>query len=223
MATNINDLYNLSQYIIRKTRGAFQTIPEFNQNIWLGYKNAVSEWFKSYGSNQQVHDALRPMRVYQPFTSDSSGFVIFPSDYMHLLGAINTVYGSSVCRPTWVNEDELGFALTSQLRPTNMENPIVVDYAITVSGVRVGGFSLYPQQTQQGFYFYLRLPTQPVLVVTQVGRDITYDPINSVQIETSEIFWNYILAKSISILGENMSEKEVVDYSVMMAAESKTD
>lgn len=222
MATTINDLYNLSQYIIRKARGGFQTVAEFNQNLWAGYKDCVSEWFAGYGSNQPIHDALRPMRVYQPFTSDSSGFVLFPSNYMHILGAPSTIYGSTVTRPTAVNEDEIAFALTSQVRPCDMENPIIVDYATTVSGVQVGGFSIYPQQTQIGFYWYLRLPTQPVLVVTTVGRVLTYDPVNSVQIETSEIYWNYILARSLSLLGINMSEKEVVEYSQLFAAESKT-
>lgn len=217
---NINDLYNLSQYVIRKTRGSFQTVAEFNQNIWSAYKDAVAEWYSQYGKSQVIHDALRPMRVYQSFTSDTSGFVLFPSDYMHLLGTPMLFYGSTISRATFVNEDEIQFALTSQVRAVDMSNPILVDYATTVSGIRVGGFSCYPQQTQIGAYWYLRLPVQPVLSVIQVGRVVTYDPLTSVQIESSEIYWDGILAKSLKFVGINMSEAEVAQFGQAYANET---
>jgi hypothetical protein len=213
MARNINDCYDISQYIIRKNRGIFLTVAEFNQNIGMAFLDAIEQWFSGYGANQKIHDALRQLRVYETFTSDSTGHVLFPSNYIHILGTPFTIYGSAITRPDWLNEDKIPFALSSQLRPVSVESPVIVDYAITVSGVTVTGFSIYPQVTHYGAYWYLRLPNTPTLVVTQVGRVLTYDPLNSVQIECNEMYWNNIIAKSLKFSGINMSEQEVTAFS----------
>jgi len=220
MARTINDCYNISQYIIRKQRGVFQTVEEFNQNINMAFLDAIEEWFSAYGANQRLHDALRQLRVYQTFTSDSEGYVLFNSNYIHLLGTPYTIYGSTVTRPIFLNEDDIPFALSSQLRPVTVENPVLVDYATTVSGVVVTGFSIYPQVTHYGVYWYLRLPNAPTLAVTQVGREITYDPATSVQIECNEMYWNNIIAKSLKFSGINMSEAEVTAFSEMYNKET---
>lgn len=213
MARTIYDIYLLSQYIARKERGVFQTVPEFNQNIDAGLLDFTNEYFQFYGKTQQIHDAIKKFRAYQPFTSDSAGFVTFQTNYLHLIGTPFTVFGSSVSNPRFVNEDDFPDALTSQLRPCDNDNPVLVDSA--------NGFSIYPQTTQTGAYFYLRRPTSPLLVVTQVGRAITYDPINSVQIEASEIYWNNILGRALKYLGINLDDKGISDFSNQLNAETK--
>lgn len=213
MARNINSIYNLARFIIRKERGVFLSIDDFNQNIDAGLLDAVQFWFKGYGADQILHDAIRPLRAYQPFTSDSSGFVTFPSDYLHLIGTPFTVYGSSVTEPRFVNEDELANALRSQLRAVTNDNPILVDSAT--------GFSIYPQQQQTGAYFYLRRPVSPILSVTQVGRVVTYDPGTSVQIELNEIYWNNVLARALVYSGINMNEEGILKFAVMYEKETE--
>lgn len=213
MSRTINDLYNLTQYIIRKERGSFITIPEFNQNIDAGLLDFVLEYFEQYGKNQTIHDAIKPFRKQQAFTSDIAGFVTYPSDYLHLIGSPFTVYGSSITNGRWANEDEIASALTSQLRPCDNSNPVFVDSAT--------GFSIYPQQAQQGQYWYLRRPTSPVLAVTQIGRVITYDAANSVQIETSEIYWNNIVARALKYAGVNLDDKGIADFANQLNAETK--
>lgn len=213
MARNINDIYNLYQYIVRKERGVFTTIPVFNQNMDAGLLDAVEFWFSGYGVNQILHDAIRPLRVYQPFTSNSSGFVTFPSDYSHLIGNPFTVFGSSVTNGRFVNEDEFQSAATSQLRPLDNNNPIFVDSST--------GFSIYPQTTQTGAYWYLKRANSPTLVVTQVGRVVTYDAANSVQIELNEMYWNNVLAKALKYAGVNMDEKGVSDFANQYQEETK--
>lgn len=204
MARSINDLYNFYQYIVRKERGVFVTIPQFNANMDAGQMDAFFEYFKAYGANQQIHDALRVFKVYQPFTSASDGYVTYPSDYFNLLGNPFTVTGSTVNTVTPVNEDELSYALTSQLRPVSTSYPIMVDTAT--------GFSLYPQSAQTGAYFYLRRPATPELAYTQAGRVITYDAASSTQLEWEEIYWNNILAKALKYAGVNMNEQGISDF-----------
>jgi hypothetical protein len=213
MARNINDIYNLARYIIRKERGVYLSVSDFNQNIDAGLLDAVELWFKGYGEDQHLHDAIRPLRVQQAFTSDSNGFVTFPSNYLHLIGTPYTVYGSSVTEPRFVNEDELPNALKSQLRAVTNDDPILVDSS--------NGFSIYPQQTQQGIYFYLRRPVSPVLSVTQVGRVVTYDSGTSVQIELNEAYWNNVLARSLVYSGVNMNEEGILQFAAMYEKETE--
>lgn len=213
MARNINDLYNFFQYILRKERGVFCTPTEFNANMDAGQLDAVEEWFAPYGQTQQLHDALRPIRVYYQFTSDAAGFVTFPSNYLHILGQPFTVTGSSVNRVQFKNEDELPFELTSQLRPVSNSYPVAVDTNV--------GFSIYPQQTQIGFFNYLKRPATPILAYTQVGRVITYDPVNSVQLEFTDAYLNNILAKGLRYAGVNMNEQTIQQFAQAYDAETK--
>lgn len=213
MARSINDLYNLGSFILRKQRGVFWTIPNFNLNMDSGQLDAFFEYFKGYGADQQIHDALRVFKVYQPFTSSSAGFVTYPSDYFHLLGNPFTVFGSAVCTLKFVNEDELSFALTSQLRAVTNAYPIAVDTST--------GFSIYPQSTQIGAYFYLHRPATPNLAYTQAGRVITYSSAGSTQLEWEEIYWNNILAKALRYAGVNMNEQGIQQFAEMYNAETK--
>lgn len=212
MARNISNLYDFYQYILRKERGIFQTPTQFTSNLDAGQMDAFQEWFKPYGANQNIHDALRVFKVYQPYTSDSAGFVTYPSNYIHLLGQPFTVAGSTVNGIDFINEDELPFALTSQLRPISNTYPIAVDTAT--------GFSIYPQQTQVGAYFYLRRPATPVYGYSQSGRTITYDSATSTQLEWEEVYWNNILAKALKYAGINMSEEGIYQYADQYSKET---
>jgi hypothetical protein len=210
---NIYNLYEFSQYLTRKERGIWQTIAQFNQNITAGQLDAIEEYYEQYGVTDKVHDALRPVRVYQQFTSDAAGFVTFLSDYSHKIGSSFTVAGSAVNEITFVQESELPFSLKSQLRPVSNSAPIAVDTS--------NGFSIYPQSQQTGFYWYIKIPTAPLLVVTQAGRVITYDAVNSVQLSLNEIYWNNILAKSLRYVGIYMNEKDISAFANQYDQETK--
>lgn len=212
MARNINDLYNFFRDLVRKERGVFVTIPQFNGWMDDAQMDCFEQWFKLYGIDQQVHDALQPFRVYQPFTTSAAGFVTYPDDHLHLLGQPFTVTGSTVNRIVFVNEDELPFALTSQLRPLTTSYPIAVDSAT--------GFSIYPQSQQTGAYFYLRRPATPELVVTVSGRTQTYDSAASTQLEWNEVYVNNIIAKALRYAGVFMDEKGVSDFANQYNAET---
>ena len=213
MARSLDDIYQFMRYIIRKQRGVFLTTAQAMQALDNGQMTCFGEWFKLYGVNQEVHDALRPFRIYYPFTSDSSGFVTFPDGYLHLVGQPFTVTGSTVNRIDFVNEDELPFALTSQQRPVTNTYPIAVDTS--------SGFSIYPQQTQIGFFTYLRRPNTPVYAVVQSGRFIAFDATNSVELEWSDAYINNIIAKALNYIGVNMNEQGVTDFATQYNQETK--
>lgn len=215
MSRNIFQLYQLYQYVLRKQLGIFCTDAEFNQNINAAGLDCIQEWFESYARTNNLHDALLPLRKRYQFTSDSGGIVINPSDYLHRLGSAWTVTGSTVNEIDFVQDHEFVFALNSQQRPVSNSNPIATDYAIEIGGDATNvqkGFQIFPNQTQIGFYWYLKLPTPMALVYTQVGRDITYDAINSVQPYFSDVFMNHVLARALWYAGVSMTEPEISQF-----------
>lgn len=214
MAYNINDVYNFLNFIVRKERGVFITIPEAMQNLDSAQLEAVEDWFSGYGTTQTLHDAIRKLRSQVQFTSATyTGDVTFPSDYLHLIGNPYTVTGSTVNAVRFVNEDELPFALTSQLRPVSSTKPIAKDTAT--------GFQLFPQNAQVGFYNYLRRPATPVLGYTQSGRTITYNPVTSTQLEFTDVYINNIIARALKFYGINMAEQDIAQFAQIQTQETK--
>ena len=59
MAYNLNEIYNFMVFIVRKERGVFVTIPEFESTLDNAQIEAVSDWFELYGTTQKIHDAVR--------------------------------------------------------------------------------------------------------------------------------------------------------------------
>jgi hypothetical protein len=213
MAYNINDVYNFLVFIVRKERGVFITIPEAMQTIDNAQLEATEDWFSQYGVTQIIHDAIRKLRSQVQFTSASDGQVTFASDYLHMIGNPYTVTGSTINAVRFVNEDELPFALTSQLRPVSTAKPIAKDTAV--------GFQIYPQSTQTGFYNYLRRPVTPVLGYTQTGRTITYNPNTSVQLEFTDVYINNIIARALKFWGINMAEQDIQQFAQLQTQETK--
>jgi hypothetical protein len=213
MARTLEDIVDFVRYIARKERGVFITLDEATANLDAGQMDAFEEYFRSYGVNQTVHDALRMFRVYYRFTTDSSGFVTYPDNMLHLLGQPFTVTGSTVNRIEFLNEDELPFALTSQLRPVSTTYPVAVDTAT--------GFSIYPQSLQTGFFNYLRRPDTPLYATVQNGRFIAYDATNSIELEWEDQYINNIIAKSLKYIGINMDEPGIYAFAEQYEKETK--
>jgi hypothetical protein len=213
MAYNINEVYNFLVFIVRKERGVFITIPEAMQTIDNAQLEATEDWFADYGATQIIHDAIRKLRMQVQFTSAADGQITFASDYLHMIGNPYTVTGSTVNAVRFVNEDELPYALTSQLRPVTTAKPIARD--------RSTGFQLYPQVTQTGFYNYLRRPNTPVLGYTQTGRTITYDPDTSTQLEFTDVYINNIIARALKFWGINMAEQDIQQFAQLQTQETK--
>ena len=213
MAYNINDVYNQMIFIVRKERGVFVTIPEAMQTLDNAQLEAVEEWFSTYGTTQIIHDAIRKLRVQKSFTSDSTGLVTFDADYLHLIGGAYTVSGSTINNVRFLNEDELALALKSQLRLVSDSNPIAIDASV--------GFKLYPAAIQSGFYNYLRRPATPVLGFTQSGRNITYDPNTSTQLEFTDVYINNIISRALKFWGINMAEQDIQQFAQIQTQETK--
>lgn len=209
---NINNIYNTILFIARKERGTFLSVANCMNILDMGQMELLEEAFKEYQINQTISDALSPFKVRLQFATSSFGEVTMPLDYQHLLGGIFTVTGSTVNSVKFLTEDNLAEALTSQLRAITTGNPRALDSAL--------GFQIYPQVQQTGFYTYLRRPLMPVLIYTQAGRVLTYNPLTSIQIEFYDVYINNIIARALKYLGINMSEQEIENFGQVQSQET---
>ena len=53
-----------------------------------------------------------------------------------------------------------------------------------------------------------------------MGRTITYDPANSIQIEFYDIYVNDIIARALKYLGINIDEQGIEQFAVMQQQET---
>lgn len=213
MAYNLNEIYNFMVFIVRKERGVFVTISEFESTLDNAQIEATSGWFELYGITQKIHDAIRKLRSQVQFTSASDGQVNFASDYLHMIGGAYTVIGSTINTIRFVNENEVSLSLKSQLRPVSTSSPIAKDTAT--------GFQIYPQVAQTGFYNYLRRPAKPVFGYTTSGRTITYDSATSTQLEFTDVYINNIISIALKFWGINMAEQDIQAFAQNQTQETK--
>jgi len=213
MAYNLNEIYNFMVFIVRKERGVFVTISEFESTLDNAQIEATSGWFELYGITQKIHDAIRKLRSQVQFTSASDGQVNFASDYLHMIGGAYTVTGSTINTIRFVNENEVSLSLKSQLRPVSTSLPIAKDTAT--------GFQIYPQVAQTGFYNYLRRPVKPVFGYTTSGRTITYNSATSTQLEFTDVYINNIISIALKFWGINMAEQDIQAFAQNQTQETK--
>ncbi len=190
------------------------TVDQAMSAIDNGQMELFSFFFKDFGINQVVSDAISNFKVPRSFTSTSSGQVIFDTDYLHLLAGVYTTSSGGVNPVRFISTDELPDALTAQLRPVTLSSPIALDTAM--------GFQLYPQVAQSGFYTYLRRPAKPFLAFTLVDRALTYNPSGSTQLEFSDAYVNSIISRSLKFIGINMSEQDIEQFAQIQSQQNNS-
>lgn len=217
----INNIVDLMRFIVRKEKGIYVSIEEATATLDSTQLDYFEKLFADFEKNETIHDGLRPFRVIQGFTSSLSGFlnaVYFPDDYMHFTGNAVTIYGSTLYKIKFVNDDEWADATRSQLRQPLSTAAIAKD--IGKSNVSLnGGFQLFPLQTLVGSYDYLRRPVTPVYAYTVSGRTITYNAGASVQLEWTDNYINPIMFAALSYWSIDMDDNGLIQYSEMQKAE----
>ena len=113
------------------------------------------------------------------------------------------------------NEDERSNKLNSQIDPPLPTAPL--GEIVAPRTVR-----LYPANNNYiGSISYMRRPKKPVYGYSIVGgRNIVYDPINSVQLEWRDTDINMILVKALLSVGINLSDAEVSQFAEMKSQQN---
>lgn len=216
MGMRIDTLYNFVVYIIRKERNGFVSIDDFNQVIPRAQVDCYNDFYKSIPKGQKEHDALAPFKTSFTFTTGTSpnGVVTLPDTYAHLISGNTTVSG--VDFPiTFPEEDELPYARN----PYGLRAPSLV-YPIGEE-ISMGVFQLTPATPQAGKMWYYREPTTPIYAFTLNGRTITYDAVNSVDVEFTDLYQNQIVAECLKYFGINLSDQEVFQFGLLKDKETE--
>lgn len=218
----INEVYNFLVYIIRKERNGFLTIEDFNRDIDRAQLEVFEDYYEMYGQTQKTHDAISNFKATYTFTKADCplGVVTFPDNYQHLrviqtVTYNNTTETASLNPVRIVADDELTYALKSQVRPVSVSNPIGLEQANSIQ--------LYPKVAQAGEMLYFKRPIAPVYAYTLSGTDgrtVTYDSANSVQLEWLDVYINKIVAKTLTYVGINLNEPQLVQYAEMKDKET---
>lgn len=113
------------------------------------------------------------------------------------------------------NEDERSNKLNSQIDPPLPTAPL--GEIVAPRTVR-----LYPANNNYiGSISYMRRPKKPVYGYSIVGgRNIVYDPINSVQLEWRDTDINMILVKALLSVGINLSDVEISQFAEMKSQQN---
>jgi len=113
------------------------------------------------------------------------------------------------------NEDERSNKLNSQIDPPLPTSPL--GEIVAPRTIR-----LYPANNNYiGSVSYMRRPKKPVYGYSIVGgRNIVYDPINSVQLEWRDTDINMILIKALLSVGINLSDAEVSQFAEMKSQQN---
>lgn len=210
------EIHDFIDLITSKERGGFNTYEEKDAALDRASITLFELYRKIYAKNIEAKEALSPFRERYAYTTNGSGEISISNgyDFMHILAMdvmVNEPDTPSGFNPdrrypvAFVNEDELADRLNSQLKQPTREAPIC-----DILGT--GWYNLYPEVVHSGDIYYLRRPAKPDFVYTQSGRTITYDAINSVQLEWQEPYLNEVIFLSIRFLGINLDNEKVTQY-----------
>jgi hypothetical protein len=217
---NISNIQIITNYFIRKARGAFQTFDEVDSMLHFGQQTLYEIYWQEYLSSGVLPQALEAFKTRFTFTLATSvgGLVAKPADYGKFLNGYtinynNTTQVSKRGKLVPINEDEVVDAVNSQLRPVSVEKPLILQ----------GGsnFVLYPQQPMAGEINYLKMPVAPVFGYTQVGRVITYVPSTSTQLLWADNYINLVILQALSSIGINLNEQQITEYSESKAKQTE--
>ena len=217
----IKEVVDFLNFFVNKSTGAFLTIQECVDVLDRGSLSLFEDLKKRYATSQDIKDALAPFKSTYDFTPTTtvSGYIVVPSNsnYLSLLDVqisyaiSNRTFYAGVAM---VNEDERANRLNSQIDPVTVTSPI--GEIIAPRYIR-----LYPTSGYTGTVTYFRRPVKPVYAYTVIsGRVIVYDSANSTQLEWSEEWINAVVAKSLTIIGVNLSDEQLSQYAQLKTQEN---
>lgn len=209
----LDNAYTFLNFLINKNQGGWYAPETLDLLVDRAQMSLFNDYYMEFGASQRLNDALSPFKKQFTFSNVTSptGLITMPDDYSHLLSVYtviqNSITGSAQNRPVPIlNEDEKVARDNSQIYPPTTTDP----YGIIVENWNV---QLYPQTAQAGVVFYLARPVAPYYSYDVVsGRVIVYNPTLSTQLQWADKDIVSILVKTLSFLGINLSEQDVLQY-----------
>lgn len=229
---NINDIHNVILFYINKEQQGYITHEEIDTVLDRAQMILFDQYHTNpkipakaqaelYGESQRIDDALSPFKDKYTFigADTPSGIISLPTNYIHLIALYTTTYNSQLGRNVYsavqvLSEEELIERLESQVIPVSSEDPV----AIMNSQNKI---QLFPEVASTGAVYYFRRPAVPKFGYVQVGRNVTYNPITSTQLEWRETDINNIIITALQFYGINLSYPELVQFAATKEAQGQ--
>lgn len=218
---NLKEIHDWFDFVTNKAQGEYYSHGDYDNCLDRAQMMLFNEMYSEYATGEKMQDAMAPFKSSYSFltSNTTNGIVNLPADYLYMTGGHIVVVESSHTkyRPLEIiSEDEISWRLNSQLRPATVNKPFAT-IASKVAGVTT--IQLYPTVPMAGSVFYLKRPTPPVFVYTQSGRVVTYDSVNSVQLQWPESEINEIIIRALVYLGVNADDADIVQYANVKSKE----
>lgn len=221
---DVNEIYELIQYIIAKNQQGYLTPDEFNLTInqaQRSYQSYLLGNFQQYspgrpvarvelGQNSVVRQRLSPSIYNYILSVDTTGFSPYPGDYLQS-DAMWSLYGFK--RVKNVQQDSLWSYYGSVIDPI-ATNPIYL--------IEDVGFRFYPSSTLAARLSYVR--NAPDMVWGSVddanGRPV-YSPAHSTQPIWDDASMLEIIVRALSMVGVNLQLSAVLQYSEQIKSQGQ--
>jgi hypothetical protein len=211
MTWTLTEIHNFIDFVLDKEMGSWVSPKEKDMALHRAQMDEFNELIYLYAQTGFINNAIEPFKKEYAFASVVNGLVIVPGDdYEYLRSVVTTVYNNTLLRNVLhtveiIGEDEIGQRVESQLRPVSVNKPVGV-----ITGK--GKIQLFPNTAQSGTVYYFRTPVKPTMVYTMVGRVLTPDEINSVQLEWKESQLQKIIMGALVLLGVNVENDRLINY-----------
>jgi hypothetical protein len=213
---NIADIHDFIDIVTSQERGGFNTPAEKDSCLWRASLTLFDFYKPNYAKTIEAKEALAPFRARYNYTTNGTGEISISTgfEFAHLLSMDVMVndpdtpsgFDANGRHPVeFVNEDELAARRKSQNKQPTRTAPIA-------DIVGIGWYNLYPEVVHAGTIYYLKAPAKPVYGYTQVGRNITYNPNTSTQLEWTEPYLNRVIFMALTYLGINLNNEKIVEY-----------
>jgi hypothetical protein len=222
---DINEMYELMKFIIRKNQNGNLRPTDFNLTInvaSVSYMDYLLGEFQKYipgrpfaavdfGQNQDIRQRLSPF-IPAPvtLTIDVNGQSPYPTNY---LNSDAMTYGAYRQRVKFIQQDRLFSHLNSYVDPIAL-NPIHLIYK--------DGFQFYPTNLGTAYLSYIR---KPATMFWNSALDIynrpVYNPVGSVQPEWQELDQLEIIVRALAQVGVSLQARDVQQYSQMIKTQGQ--
>lgn len=226
---DINEIYELVRFISNKSQTGTPSPSEFNLAVNSAQFTLFMERYgnpaeyvpgqpiprMTYEGTKKISDDLRVFKVLTDLTIDTNGQGLIPDNYIHATsmrfnyitqGSNKAI--SQVERPiVEVDDDKLGDRLISEIVAPTKKHVIATFYNTYIQ--------YHPKDLVKVKFTYLRRPNDAVWAFTTTNGRPVYDVDNSTDLEWPDDTHNEIVIRTLSLVGINLRDGELTQYSVM--------
>lgn len=212
---DLKDFHDTVRFFVNKEQGGWFPPEEIDTIAHRAQMWLFTLLLDQYAKTQMLNDLLSPFKDKASVNSDASGLVVLSADCQLFLSIYTSYFdpskGKKRFRPvTILNEDEIAERLDASILEPTFKDPVGMEMGRDMNG-KVN-IQLYPETAFVATAYFLRTPKTPFFKYTQAGREVTYDQGGSQQLEWTEIAINKILIKTVQMLGVNISDQMIIQY-----------